>query len=423
MKLIYRIALGLALVLLPLVAGWAALFYYKTMDDINDETDDALDMFSEIVIERILAGKELPSGVGSNIMYELIPVGEQFAHDVGSIRYYYSEEYFPFIGNEPARVLTTVFMTDDDSWLLLKTYTPTIDKEDLMHSTLMWIIILYVVLLITVITVTLIVFYRNMRPLYRLLDWLEHMKVGRHSVPLDNKTGITEFRKLNEAAEKALNRYLEAFEAQKEFIGNASHELQTPLAIIGGRVEWLLDNTELTEKQIEELLGIQKTLSGAVRLNRTLLLLTKIDNGQFPESENLDVPSLVRESLDVFSEIYADKGLQVEFCSTSDLTVSMNRALASALVNNLLKNAFIYTPSDGEIRIDISGRRMTVSNTGNAALDAGHIFDRFYKKGSREGALGLGLAIVGAVQRYYGLDVDYSFVDGMHVFSVKWPEF
>lgn len=423
MKLISRIAWRLALVLLPLMAGWAALFYFKTMDDVNDETDDALDMFSEIVIERILAGRELPSGSGANIMYTVIPVGEQFAHDYKSIRYYYSDEYFPLIGNEPARVLTTVFAMEDGTFRLLKAYTPTIDKEELMNSTLIWIIILYISLLVAVISVTLLVFHRSLRPLYRLLGWLDRLKVGQRNVPLDNRTDITEFRKLNEAAEKALGRYTEAFEAQKEFIGNASHELQTPLAVIGGRVEWLLDNTELNEKQMEELIGIQRTLSGAVKLNKTLLLLTKIDNGQFPESEELDVPSLVRDSLDVFAEIYSDKALDVEFVASGSHAVRMNRSLASALVGNLLKNAFIYTHPNGKIRVEVKERTLTVSNTGDKPLDAGHIFDRFYKEGSRKGALGLGLAIVGAVQRYYGLEVGYAFREGMHEFSVEWPKF
>lgn len=420
MKLMYRIALRLAMVLLPLMAAWAALFYFKTLDEINDETDDALDEFSDIVISRVLSGREMPSNIGANILYDIIPIGRQFAHDHPSIRYYFNDEYFPSIGKEPARVLTTVFMTEDGEYFLLKAYTPTIDKEELMQGTLVWVVILYFALLITVIMVTVLVFYRNMRPLYRLLEWLDCFKVGGQNPPLDNPTGISEFKKLNVAAEKALGRYEEAFEAQKEFIGNASHELQTPLAVMGNRIEWLLDNTELNEKQIGELLGIQRTLGGVVRLNRTLLLLTKIDNRQFPESTDVDIPEMLEESVELFSEIYADKDIKVEFSRRDSLTVRMNESLARTLTGNLLKNAFIYTRPGGRIRISVGGRTMEIANTGDRALDAGHIFDRFYKSGGREGALGLGLALVGAVQRYYSLDVGYRFEGGMHIFSVKW---
>ena len=420
MKLIYRIALRLAMVLLPLMAAWAALFYFKTLDEINDETDDALDEFSDILISRVLSGREMPSNIGANILYDIIPIGRQFAQDHPSIRYYFNDEYFPSIGKEPARVLTTVFMTEDGEYFLLKAYTPTIDKEELMQGTLVWVVILYFALLITVMMVTVLVFYRNMRPLYRLLEWLDRFKVGGQNPPLDNPTGISEFQKLNVAARKALGRYEEAFEAQKEFIGNASHELQTPLAVMGNRIEWLLDNTDLNEKQIGELLGIQRTLGGVVRLNRTLLLLTKIDNRQFPESTDVDIPEMLEESVELFSEIYADKDIKVEFSRRDSLTVRMNESLARTLTGNLLKNAFIYTRPGGRIRISVSGRTMEIANTGDRALDGDHIFDRFYKSGGREGALGLGLALVGAVQRYYSLDVGYRFEGGMHIFSVKW---
>ena len=233
MKLMYRIAMRLALVLLPLMAIWAGFFYFRTLNEVNDETDDALDEFTDKVIARMLSGQELPSNVGANIIYDIIPIGEQFAQDHPSIRYYFNDEQFPSIGREPARVLTTVFRTDSDNYYLLKAYTPTIDKQELMQSTLVWIVILYFSLLLTVILVTILVFYRNMRPLYRLLGWLDRFRIGAKNPPLDNPTDITEFQKLNVAAEKALNRYEEAFEAQKEFIGNASHELQTPLAVMG----------------------------------------------------------------------------------------------------------------------------------------------------------------------------------------------
>ena len=320
MKLIYRITLRLALILLPLMAAWAALFYFKMMDDVNDETDDSLDLFTELVIERALSGNELPPNEGTNIMY-------------------YSEQYFPLIGYEPSRVLTTVFMMDDGEYYLLKVYTPTIDKQELMRSTLVWIVALYVLLLLTVMLVTVLVFYRNMRPFYKLLGWLDRFRIGGGNPPLDNPTDITEFRKLNKAAEQALNRYQKAFEAQKEFIGNASHELQTPLAVIGNRVEWLIDNTELTRKQMEELMGIQRTLGSVVRLNRTLLMLTKIDNGQFPEKTLVCIPKIVHESVEVFSEIYEDKEIEVDFpMPESNLEVEMNESLATALVNNLLKS-------------------------------------------------------------------------------------
>ena len=208
MKLMYRIAMRLALVLLPLMAIWAGFFYFKTLDEVNDETDDALDEFTEKVIARMLSGRELPSNEGANILYDIIPIGAQFAHDHPSIRYYFNDEYFPSIGHEPARVLTTVFQTDDDRYFLLKAYTPTIDKEELMHGTLVWVIILYFTLLLTVMIVTILVFYRNMRPLYRLLDWMDRLKVGGKNSPLDNPTDTSRRRRSSSATPRTSFRPL-----------------------------------------------------------------------------------------------------------------------------------------------------------------------------------------------------------------------
>ena len=75
MKLIYRIALRLSLILIPLMALWATLFYFMMVEEINDEADDTLEDYSELIIIRMLAGRELPSlNSGSNNSYSITPV-------------------------------------------------------------------------------------------------------------------------------------------------------------------------------------------------------------------------------------------------------------------------------------------------------------------------------------------------------------
>ena len=80
MKLIYRIALRLSAVLIPLMALWATLFYFMTVDEINDEADDALADYSELIIIRMLAGRELPPlNRGSNNSYSITPIDREYA--------------------------------------------------------------------------------------------------------------------------------------------------------------------------------------------------------------------------------------------------------------------------------------------------------------------------------------------------------
>ena len=115
------------------------------------------------------------------------------------------------------------------------------------------------------------------------------------------------------------------------------------------------------------------------------------------------------------------RGIACSVNCAGPLAVRMNESLASVLVANLVKNAFIHTAAGGGIRIDIEDRTLSVANDGDASLDGERIFERFYQGSKKEGSTGLGLALVNAVGRYYGLRVAYRFESGRHVFSVAWP--
>ena len=424
MKLISRIALRLSLALLPLMALWGVLFYFTMVDEINDEADDALEDYSELIVKRMLAGRELPKpNNGSNNSYSIVPIGAPEAAVRPHIDYYDAEVYIPEKEEtEPARVLTTIFQDADGAYYELKVATPTFEKDDLLRAILYWVVFLYLLLLLTTISLTVWVFHRSMRPLYELLRWLDDYTPGRRGAPVPCSTRIVEFRRLSAAAQQAVDRSEALFEQQKHFIGNASHELQTPLAVLGNRIEWLLDNTEPTEKQMEELLKMQRTLRQIVRLNKTLLLLTKIDNGQFPEAEEVDVNALVRRTAEDMEEIYAYRSMCFALVDEGSLTARMNPSLAGSVVANLLKNAFVHGDEGGEVTVRVAPRRFTVCNSGaGGPLDAGRIFDRFYQGTKKEGSTGLGLAVVDAVCRLYGLKVSYSYKEGRHCFAVDFP--
>lgn len=422
MKLIYRIALRLSLLLLPLMALWAALFYYAMVDEINDEADDALEDYSELIIVRMLAGRELPAlNSGSNNNYSIVPVNEDYVKTHPRIHYRDAEVFIPEKEEtEPARILTTVFQDREGHFYKLTVATPTFEKDDLFRAIFYWIIFLYLLLLLTVLGLTVWVFRRTMQPLYALLQWLDEYTPGRMAGPVPVDAAIPEFYRLSVAAQQAVNRSEELFERQKQFIGNASHELQTPLAVLGNRLEWLLDCGDLKEEQLGELVKMQRTLSHAVRLNRTLLLLTKIENGQFPESSQVDIAGIVEEQLPLYDEIYASRGIVQTVRIAGPLVVEMNESLATTLVTNLLKNAYVHTAEQGHVEVSVHDRMLEVCNDGTAPLDADHIFDRFYQGAKKEGSTGLGLALVSAVGRYYGLRITYRFVGGRHCFTVVW---
>lgn len=424
MKLIYRISLRLSLVLLPLIALWAVVFYFTIVDEINDEVDDALEDYSELIVIRMLSGELLPRmNEGSNNSYTIAPVDENYAATHPGIDYYDAEVYIPEKEEtEPARFLVTIFQDGNGQFYELKVATPTFEKDELLETILWWVVWLYLLLLITVVGTTMWIFHNSMRPLYALLHWLDGYVPGHKTVPVPNNTSITEFRRLNTAAQQAVDRSEELLEQQKQFIGNASHELQTPLAVLGGRMEYMLDHAGLDEQTMGEVIQMQRTLGHIVRLNKTLLLLAKIDNGQFPENTDVDISAMIREQKELYDDIYEERDIRCDMHLTGSFLVRMNESLASVLVSNLIRNAYVHSEAGARIDIRIEGRTLTVSNDGVTPLDGKHIFERFYQGSKREGSTGLGLALVKAVADSYGLCVGYRFGEEQHIFSVEWPQ-
>ena len=420
MRLIYRIVVRLGIALLIIMSLWATLFYYTMVDEIRDEADDSLEDYSELIITRVLAGRALPQvGDGSNNSFTLTPVDASYVAEQPHLKY---EDHDFYIAEkqetEPARVLTTIFHDQQGQYYELRVATPTFEKVDLFQSILWWVVALYVVLLLITLGVTMLIFYGNMRPMYAILRWLDDYKPGVKPSPVPITADVKEFARLGRALQGAVDRSEELVERQSQFIGNASHELQTPLAIIGNRVEWLLDEGNLTDEQGAELFTIQSTLARAVRLNKTLLLLTKIENGKFPDSVQVDVARLVQDSVEMYSEIYASRQMTVQVDIEDEVKVEMNESLAATLVSNLIKNMYVHSAEGAEGRVVVGNNQLVVENDGEQTLDSDRIFERFYQGPKSKGSMGLGLPLVAAVCRTYSLGVKYQFEAGRHCFIV-----
>ena len=418
MKLIYKVTIRLALVILPVLLLWATVFYFAMVNEVNDETDDSLEDYAEMIAQRVITGEELPKpGDGSNNTYaiELLPATENYRD---SKEYEDCEVYLPKKGEtEPARVLTMIFHDNDGMPYRLVVSTPTFEREDVIEAILIHIVILYTVLVCTILIVTILVFKFSMEPLYSLLKWLDGYRPGNGTEGFPDEDSVLEFRKLTSAARETIERAENHLERQKQFIGNASHELQTPLAVLGNRIEWMMDNTTLTEEQFAELSKMRQSIHRLTRLNRTLLLLSKIDSGHFLDRSPVDIVAIIENELEVYKEIYADKDIRCSVKMPRYFVVEMDEMLATTMVSNLLKNAFVHSHSGGTVEIVISHGVLSVSNNGDEALDESRLFDRFYTSG-KTGSTGLGLALVKSISDYYDFAINYGFRDGIHCFSV-----
>lgn len=420
MKLFHNVMLHVSVASVLIMTAWAVFFYWAIIDEVNDEVDDSLEDYSESLIISYLNGEEMPSlNNGSNNQFYMYDVSKEYAETYPLMSYrdemVYIDEKLEY---EPARILMTIFKTDS-GYKELVVYTPTIDKLDLQRSILGWIIALYVGILLILLLLNMWIFRRNMKPLYVLLSWFNNYKIGSGYTPLANKSNITEFKNLYEAVTMSVERNEKLYEQQKLFIGNASHEMQTPLAICLNRLEMLMDDENLSEKQMEEIAKTHQTLENITRMNKSLLLLCKIENGQYADVKDVSINLIIGQYVETFNDIYASKNIRVNVSEISSLHMQINESLAVMLVSNLLKNAYLHNIENGVIEIKIAENGFSISNSGQAALDSSKIFTRFYQGSKKEGSTGLGLALVYTICKANNIKIMYQFKDKMHEFVVS----
>lgn len=421
MRLLHVINLRLSLLATLILLFWSVFFYYTIINEVNDEVDDSLEDYAEMIIIRSVRNEPLPTASsGSNNQFFLREITPAYATQVPHVRY---EDRDVFIDEkdefEPARVLTYIFQNDEGKYFELEVSTPHIDKDDLRAAIFYWVIFLFIMILLCILLLNLWTIRHSMRPLQRLLRWLDKYRIGENSQPLNNPTKIYEFKKLNEVVIESIQRTEEAYKQQKMFAENASHEVQTPLAICNSRLEMLLEDSSLTEQQMEEIVKTRQTLEQLSRMNRSLLLLTKIDNGQFTNMVEVSLNEQIQQLLPDYEMVYASKNVRLTTEINGVFSVRMDESLAQTLVSNLLKNAYVHNRDGGTINIIVTANSVAFKNTGQEEpLNKDHIFERFYHSSGDKQSMGLGLAVVKAICQRHHIQVKYDFNEGMHVFTI-----
>ena len=421
MKLLHVISLRLLLLTALVLALWAILFYRSILQEISDEADEALREYAESIIVKESRGESLPTvSIGSNNQFFIRKVTQEYADNHPHTLYEDRDVYIAETQEtEPARVYTYIYLDSDGTWNEIEVSTPHVDKKDLRNVVFSWLVFLMTAILLVIVVVNVWAVQYSMKPLHHLLEWLESYRLGKNNKPLSNPTKISEFVKLNETVEQSMARNEQLYEQQKQFIGNAAHELQTPIAVCQNRLEMMLEDETLGERQMEELAKTLQTLGNLSRTNRALLLLSKIENGQFSESKQIDMASLLTQLVADYQEIYSHKNITVDVQIKRHFTVKMDESLSSVLLSNLIKNAFVHNIPGGKIHISMERYLLRISNTGSfVALDDRKIFNRFYHTPGKKTSSGLGLSIVSAICNQYKMQVNYRFGEGMHHFTI-----
>jgi signal transduction histidine kinase len=234
-------------------------------------------------------------------------------------------------------------------------------------------------------------------------------------------TNTTEFRQLNSFLLKMTDKARKDYRSLKEFTENASHEMQTPIAVAKGKLELMLEAPELDEEQAGLIQGAYQAISRLSSIGHSLTLLSKIENQEFSVSDKIDFSRLVTNALNYYGELAELKEIKLESSIAPNVLLSIERSLAEILVSNLIKNSIQHNTGGGWIRVELSPTFLSVSNSGPAPLvePVSKLFERFKKGNQSGGSLGLGLSIVKKITEACDWEVHYDYEAEIHRLRVE----
>ncbi len=255
--------------------------------------------------------------------------------------------------------------------------------------------------------------------LHQIIQTLEEFDVDEPNQVTFEESPFPVFNELNEYLIELINRVRADYQANKQFTQNASHELQTPLAIIKGHVEILLQSANIGQKGIESLAIVLQNTNRLSKLNSALILLSKIEHQRFLDTQNVNFTQITEEMLRNFHDLIQVQGIEVRKKYQQDFKVSMSSTLAETLIANLIQNAIRHNIDNGFIEIVIEANTFSIHNSGNALkVDPKILFKRFKRESSTEKSLGLGLSIVKRICEQSDLEVDYYYKEGIHTLCI-----
>ncbi|MGN6601480.1 MAG: sensor histidine kinase [Ginsengibacter sp.] len=364
-------------------------------------------------------------------------VWNTFKSKAGEINYHVTGEYDIAPGlikpsvelNEPRdttiyypakrRYLPFQILTDELTWnnktYFVTTYVSSTEITHLIIRVFLGEALLFVLLLISIVILNRKSSNLLWRPFFSTLKRVNEFDITRNqSFPLPKETGTTEFDELNSVIRNLIDNVNTAYYNQKQFAENASHEMQTPLAIIRSKLELLINQPNLTGKSASLLSDITDATNRLSQMNKTLLLLSKIENKQFPETEAVNISQMVKRIVENLA-IYYENFPEVEFKICENVIVNANHSLAEILISNIVKNAVEHNQPNGKVIVHLSTSHILVENTGYPLQTSSELlFERFRKGSHKTKTTGLGLSLVKQICALYNYSVSYRYENGWH---------
>lgn len=417
MKLISKTLLNFLLISLPLLIIAGFFSYYLIKSELRDGTEEELSKekaYAEKLIQTFktpqtvyltldslsfiqpFKGISFKSSYTDTLIYDIV--------ENENVGYRKLNSYYAFNGNEYKIIL-------------LKT---TMQEDELLEGIFSAFTIIIIFLMVAFFIVNWLLSKALWKPFYNTLSKLNTYDIKNHEQQQFLKTNTLEFQQLNTALTKMTDKIHIDYLQQKEFTENASHEMQTPLAVIKANLTQLMQSTTLSESDMNNLQTIENTTKKMASLNKALILLSKIENNQFKENELISINKIINKVVNNFADLIEVKNIKLNLNLKEDLQITINPTLAEILLSNLVQNAIRHNVNRGIMNIELIQNKLIISNSGEAlTINSNELFTRFKKNDSSKDSLGLGLAIVKSICNIYQLNIDYSYSNQLHTFTLK----
>jgi signal transduction histidine kinase len=307
----------------------------------------------------------------------------------------------------------------EESALLVRIYKSTTPTDKLVERVTLMITLMVILFLAGIFFVNRVIFANLWKDFFEAIEKLKRFETTKEPVILGEQD-IQEFDELKQVLEVMTRRLANDYRELREYTDHTTHELQTPLAVIKSKIELLIQSENLGAEEMKLLEAINTSVHQLSRLNSTLTLITRIENRQFTEKEEIGLAGLLDRHLELLVEHIGLRGITVEKQYRDGGSVLiMDQGLADLLVANLLKNAIVHNIEGGTIVLETGPDSLVIRNDGPPLeFSQEELFTRFVRDTRRAGSFGLGLSLVKKVCETYKFIIEYSYDNQQHAFSI-----
>lgn len=412
MKLFVKTTLFYLLASLIVFTIGGVITYNKVKEEVALETDYYLNETFRRLVNEIKSGKSI--GVLNNDKVTITKLDDQMVQDTFRV---YSDTIskHPLLNRPEAYRRLVRISKVDGQYYQFDLMDVLIESDDVYQGVTAAFVRLFLFLGLFIIAANTIFFRWILSPFYLSLRQIMFFNVKDKDAIQLPETNTREFKLLNAFILKMTHNARKDYLTLKEFTENASHEMQTPVAIAKGKLELLMESGDLTQDQLQLVQGANQALSKLSKIGKSLTLLSKIENGEFSDKRVCNFSEVVAQNIDHFRELALLRNINMQAMLPPVLQLPIDSALADILISNLIKNAIQHNDNGGWINIKLNEQQLEVANSGKApSAPTETLFNRFKKGQTTSSSLGLGLAIVKKITDTQNWQVLYKFTDQTH---------